>query len=558
MKNLLTFLFFIIPIVVVGQSESDISEIERLTRFFAFSGINLILFISIIPFSIIIRDALRRKMRTLMMKKNDDAYIENKDYLEGTETLTKTELKFEVLDYSSAYKETEKHRKTVEKRARKRVRKKLWWEFIFAFIYVYIRGKTTKEYSIWTLRTPEGDMALDFLAEYGFYFILSTEILFWWAILRLIGNRWNFRAYFNDRLSSWKPIAKILLAPFDSKYYTMLTFIVVTSGLAFPFRYIHNPNDDNPFSSILLAIILTLLAHLFVRYLLKLNSRNYSNIKLTVLRVFGIETTSKFTFTRLMKYWENFGSYLTIVDPVLFEVNWKKEYNKNLPKYLIIMFAYFGLFQLHINILFFEHFLNNTSDMITYNTIISIPMITLPIIFYYYHLLKIKRSFIRNEKSLESLLKKKLKEKPVNWNSKYKGVPLMCFDNTWKMAVNNISKATDVILMDLRGYSQENKGCEYEVNFLFNFIDINKIVFLTENDSIKHIKTLLSKCWETILETSPNRIIDNPKAIIYTSFDYNKIGTKNIITDKDTQGIIDILQQTAIINNQTYTKIYGK
>ena len=48
----------------------------------------------------------------------------------------------------------------------------------------------------------------------------------------------------------------------------------------------------------------------------------------------------------------------------------------------------------------------------------------------------------------------------------------MCYDNTWKIAVAEFVSVANVVLMDLRGYSTNRKGCDYEVDLLLDQMPI--------------------------------------------------------------------------------------
>lgn len=83
-------------------------------------------------------------------------------------------------------------------------------------------------------------------------------------------------------------------------------------------------------------------------------------------------------------------------------------------------------------------------------------------------------------------------------------------------------------------FRKQIKGCEYEVDFLFDNVSIEKILFITDQQSISTIKNLLIGRWEMLIETSPNFKIINPKVQIYMT-------SGNKYNDRETQDIIDIL-----------------
>ena len=112
----------------------------------------------------------------------------------------------------------------------------------------------------------------------------------------------------------------------------------------------------------------------------------------------------------------------------------------------------------------------------------------------------------------------------------------MCYDDTWKMAVANYVAYSDVILMDLRGYSKERQGCGYEVDYLFDHTTVDKLVFLISAGSLPLVEELMQQRWEYLKTDSPNRHNPSPKIAIYESTSER---------NKDIQGLLDLLIFTA-------------
>ena len=70
--------------------------------------------------------------------------------------------------------------------------------------------------------------------------------------------------------------------------------------------------------------------------------------------------------------------------------------------------------------------------------------------------------------------------------------------------------------MDLRGFSEKRKGCEYEIDFLFDTFPINRILFLVDNDTDRNFisQTILDR-WDYLRVNSPNLSITEPVAKIF-------------------------------------------
>lgn len=126
-----------------------------------------------------------------------------------------------------------------------------------------------------------------------------------------------------------------------------------------------------------------------------------------------------------------------------------------------------------------------------------------------------KQKFMSTSAVLDKRLKK-LARSPTILDNTFKPEPVMCFDNTWKLAVDGLIDTADVVLMDLRGFSEANKGCAYEVNVLFDSKLASNIVFIGYQDAGPMIKDLIKQQWAMLSADSPNLNIDAPYTTLYT------------------------------------------
>ena len=53
-----------------------------------------------------------------------------------------------------------------------------------------------------------------------------------------------------------------------------------------------------------------------------------------------------------------------------------------------------------------------------------------------------------------------------------------CYDDTWRMALSRLVGASDAVLMDLRGFSQANTGCVFELQELAKHVSLDRVVFV--------------------------------------------------------------------------------
>ncbi|MEQ3654994.1 MAG: hypothetical protein ABNH00_03930 [Dokdonia sp.] len=275
-----------------------------------------------------------------------------------------------------------------------------------------------------------------------------------------------------------------------------------------------------------LGYLVAILFHLFLLKRTNQKLKKTHNLKLLLLRVFGINDAAAFTFEGLLKYWEHFGSFFTVVDPSYLKSVVRRK-NQILPlvatSFFVIIFAE----------LIAEDY-EFSKDLLHYG--ILLPLIVVASIWYIQRSLKaVDAKFTRDQAHLNEKIAA-LKANPRTPNNTFKHLPTMCYDDTWKMAVANYVTYSDVILMDLRGYSKERQGCGYEVDYLFDHTSVDKLVFLISAGSLPLIEDLMQERWEYLKIDSPNRHNTAPKIALYESTSER---------NKDIQGLLDLLIFTA-------------
>jgi hypothetical protein len=336
------------------------------------------------------------------------------------------------------------------------------------------------------------------------------------SIIRYLGFKTNFRVYHKGIGGVLQPIKKIWLTIADPKWSGYITILILaTAMLAGLFSL---------FSADGLGLILAASFHLWLIRRFKRSLESTSNLKLLVLRVFGINETATFTFEGLLQYWQYFGSWFTIVDPSFLRSSVRQR-NQILP---MVSLAFFLL-------IFLGVILGSAETFSAYVYLIIIPVIIIAGYSYTrYSLNTVDKSFIKSKADLDNRLAQ-LDKSPRELNYTFKSMPTMCHDNTWKLAVAEYAHRSEVILMDLRGFSEERKGCEYEVDFLFDYVPASKLVFLVDSDGFALTEKLINERWENQHPDSPNLTAPNPEIQVYVSSQEN---------NKDIQGIMDVLLNT--------------
>ncbi len=91
-------------------------------------------------------------------------------------------------------------------------------------------------------------------------------------------------------------------------------------------------------------------------------------------------------------------------------------------------------------------------------------------------------------------------------DARYRVNELFCGDDAWREAVRRLMETSDLVVMDLRGFTAKNQGCIFELQSLIDHVAIGKIVLLVdERSDIAFLRQTLESCWHKMVDTSPNR-----------------------------------------------------
>jgi hypothetical protein len=66
-------------------------------------------------------------------------------------------------------------------------------------------------------------------------------------------------------------------------------------------------------------------------------------------------------------------------------------------------------------------------------------------------------------------------------DGRYRVNDFLCFDDTWQSAFESLLHRSDVVLMDLRGFSRENQGCLHELGKLAASGKVDKTLFVLDD-----------------------------------------------------------------------------
>jgi tetratricopeptide (TPR) repeat protein len=81
-----------------------------------------------------------------------------------------------------------------------------------------------------------------------------------------------------------------------------------------------------------------------------------------------------------------------------------------------------------------------------------------------------------------------------------------CGNDAWRPAVIRLMAESDMVVMDLRGFSTGNQGCLFELQSLIDIVPVARVVLLTDGSTdTPFLRETLARCWQQMESASPNR-----------------------------------------------------
>lgn len=93
---------------------------------------------------------------------------------------------------------------------------------------------------------------------------------------------------------------------------------------------------------------------------------------------------------------------------------------------------------------------------------------------------RLKRIFVTDSAEVRAEL---LKPLHCSADGLYPLEDFYCFDDTWQASVQELIGASSLVVMDLRGFNEENMGCVYEIGELFKRTPPEQLVFLINHST---------------------------------------------------------------------------
>ncbi len=284
------------------------------------------------------------------------------------------------------------------------------------------------------------------------------------------------------------------------------------------FFYVRAKGDSFLFAGTYAAFTL-FFAFLLFKYILRLLKAKRISKNLVVLRVFGSRTNTQYLFNRIVSFWNFIGPSFTIMDPVYARhefaiIRSPKNFKLKLaqigapvPGAIFVYFYPFG------NALWNYLFLTGASLFVFFGFVFLVS----------------SSMFVRDARFFSRIINRKARSSKT-WYGIGKQINLYCYDNIWRKALVEMLGRADVVIMDLRGFARERKGCSFEMAYLVNNFSLEKILFLIDQRTDRNLvlDTLQIEAHK-MSENSPNAGKKNLPVTVYSCEKQDWQDTEQII-----------------------------
>jgi hypothetical protein len=122
---------------------------------------------------------------------------------------------------------------------------------------------------------------------------------------------------------------------------------------------------------------------------------------------------------------------------------------------------------------------------------------------------RLSRRFVQGETDLEARLSH-LDAQP-DPDGRYRVNEFFCRADTWQMTMQRLSGRSDAVLMDLRSFASNNRGCIYELRQLMNIVPLDRLILVIDGSTDRNfLETTVGEIWQNLEPESPNLELPKP------------------------------------------------
>jgi hypothetical protein len=127
---------------------------------------------------------------------------------------------------------------------------------------------------------------------------------------------------------------------------------------------------------------------------------------------------------------------------------------------------------------------------------------------------KLARRFIDGPVTLDLRLNEM--DETRDRDGRFRVTDFFCHDDTWRMVLSRLVQGSEVVLMDLRGFSSANAGCRHEITELVQLMPLERVVFLIDHSTDEgFLRQTIQESWTRLRATSPNRLSPFPTVTLF-------------------------------------------
>jgi len=116
---------------------------------------------------------------------------------------------------------------------------------------------------------------------------------------------------------------------------------------------------------------------------------------------------------------------------------------------------------------------------------------------------RLARRFLENAQSIDTAIAA-LDTRPDN-DCRYRITDFFCRDSVWQTMFARLTADSDVVLMDLRGFSSGNCGCTYELTQLLNLVPLGRVAIVIDGSTDQPFLTrTIEEAAARVSPSSPN------------------------------------------------------
>jgi hypothetical protein len=111
--------------------------------------------------------------------------------------------------------------------------------------------------------------------------------------------------------------------------------------------------------------------------------------------------------------------------------------------------------------------------------------------------------FLDNYEVLEESLAKR--DRAPDPDGQFRVNEFFCRNPVWRAAVQRLAREDDVVLMDLRSFSEQHEGCHWELQQLLSIVPLHRVLLLVDaSTDIPYLEQTLLTLWQHVPADSPN------------------------------------------------------